>query len=213
MGSSSSWAVWIDSSMACATDQNRAIEWLDRWRNSLYGSSPRLRLMPRPKALRSITPIDIGAGLVALVALAGVIWSPKLSNAVARATGSLQPVKVSVDVKHLYSSDPEALLQSARDEGSTSIVVRNQPAGRVRLIEVDDITRRLVAVQPDGKVVEAEDPNLAQARYVRFELEADAETDSSGVVIGGTKLKVGVPVELEGSLYRLNGIVSGVTLP
>ena len=84
--------------------------------------------MPRPKALRSITPIDIGAGLVALVALAGVIWSPKLSNAVARATGSLQPVKVSVDVKHLYSSNPEALLQSARDEGSTSIVVRNQPA-------------------------------------------------------------------------------------
>ena len=169
--------------------------------------------MPRPKALRSITPIDIGAGLVALVALAGVIWSPKLSNAVARATGSLQPVKVSVDVKHLYSSDPEALLQSARDEGLTSIVVRNQPAGRVRLIEVDDITRRLVAVQPDGKVVEAEDPNLAQARYVRFKLEADAKTDSSGVVIGGTKLKVGVPVELEGSLYRLNGIVSGVTLP
>ena len=169
--------------------------------------------MPRPEALRSISPIDIGAGLVALVALAGVIWSPKLSNAVARATGSLQPVKVSVDVKHLYSSDPEALLQSARDEGSTSIVVRNQPAGQVRLIRVDDITRRLVAVQPDGEVVEAEDPNLAQARYVRFQLEADAESNSSGVVIGGTKLKVGVPVELEGRLYRLNGIVSGVTLP
>ena len=169
--------------------------------------------MPRPKVLRAISPIDIAAGVVALVALAGVIWSPKLSNAVARATGSLQPVKVSVDVKHFYSSDPEALLQTARDEGSTSIVVRNQPAGRVRLIEVDDITRQLVAVQPDGQVVEAEDPNLAQARYIRFQLEADADIDPSGVVIGGTKLKVGVPVELEGRLYRLNGIVSGVTLP
>ena len=169
--------------------------------------------MPRPKALRAISPIDIAAGVVALVALAGVIWSPKLSNAVARATGSLQPVKVSVDVKNFYSSEPEAFLESARDEGSTSIVVRNQPAGRVRLIEVDDITRRLVAVQPDGQVVEAEDPNLAQARYIRFQLEANADIDSSGVVIGGTKLKVGVPVELEGRLYRLNGLVSGVTLP
>ena len=169
--------------------------------------------MPRPKALRAISPIDIAAGVVALVALAGVIWSPKLSNAVARATGSLQPVKVSVDAKNFYSSEPEAFLQSARDEGFTSIVVRNQPAGRVRLIEVDDITRRLVAVQPDGQVVEAEDPNLGQARYIRFQLEADADIDSSGIVIGGTKLKVGVPVELEGRLYRLNGVVSGVTLP
>ena len=81
------------------------------------------------------------------------------------------------------------------------------------MIDVNDITRRLVAVQPDGSVVEAEDPNAAQARYVRFLLEADAEANASGVVFGGTKLKVGVPVELEGRLYRLNGIVSGVSLP
>jgi len=169
--------------------------------------------MPRLPALRSISPVDAVAAVIAFAALAGVIWSPKLSNAVARATGAIQPVQVSVDVKHLYSSDPTSLLQSARDEGALSIVIRNQPAGRVKLIDVNDITRRLVAVQPDGSVVEAEDPNAAQARYVRFLLEADAEANASGVVFGGTKLKVGVPVELEGRLYRLNGIVSGVSLP
>ena len=48
---------------------------------------------------------------------------------------------------------------------------------------------------------------------MRFLLEADAEAKASGIVFGGTKLKVGVPVELEGRLYRLNGIVSGVSLP
>jgi hypothetical protein len=30
------------------------------------------------------------------------------------------------------------------------------------------------------------------------------------VVIAGTKLKIGVPVELEGNMYRVNGVVSGV---
>ena len=74
--------------------------------------------MPRLPALRSISPVDAVAAVIALAALAGVIWSPKLSNAVARATGAIQPVQVSVDVKHLYSSDPTALLQSARDEGA-----------------------------------------------------------------------------------------------
>ena len=169
--------------------------------------------MPPVKGLRAISPVDAAAAVVALVALAGVIWSPKLSNAVARATGAVQPVQVSVDVKNLFSSDPATLLQSAREEGALSIVIRNQPAGRVDLINVEDITRRLVAVMPDGTVVEADDPNRAQARYVRFLLEADAEVDASGVVMGGTKLKVGVPVELEGRLYRLNGLVSGVNLP
>ena len=62
--------------------------------------------------LRSLSPIDALAGVVALAALAGVVWSPKLSNAVAKATGAVKPVQVSVDVVRLYSADPEQLLNS-----------------------------------------------------------------------------------------------------
>ena len=59
-------------------------------------------------------------------------------------------------------------------------------------------------------MVTADAPGNVQPRYARFVMEAKAEIKPSGVVIGGTKLKVGVPVELEGRLYRLNGVVSGV---
>ena len=160
--------------------------------------------------LRSLSPIDAVAGVVALAALAGVIWSPKLSNAVAQATGAIKPVQVSVDVHRLYSADPEQLLNSAREEAGLNIVIRNQPAGRVTLVSVDDLTYPLTAVQPDGSVVIADAPSTALPRHARFVMEAQAEIKPSGVVIGGTKLKVGVPVELEGRLYRLNGVVSGV---
>ncbi|MBL6741596.1 MAG: DUF4330 domain-containing protein [Synechococcus sp. BS301-5m-G53] len=160
--------------------------------------------------LRSLSPIDAVAGVVALVALGGVVWSPKLSNAVAKATGAVKPVQVSVDVQRLYSADPEQLLNSAREEAALNIVIRNQPAGRVTLVSVDDLTNPLTAVQPDGSVVFADSPGTVQPRYARFVMEANAEIKPSGVVIGGTKLKVGVPVELEGRLYRLNGVVSGV---
>ena len=162
--------------------------------------------------LRSFSPIDAVAAVVALAALGGVIWSPKLSNAVAKATGALKPVQVSVDVRHLYSANPEQLLNSAREEAALNIVIRNQPAGRVTLVSVDDLTNSLTAVQPDGSVVVADAPSTALPRHARFVMEANAEIKPSGVVIGGTKLKVGVPVELEGRLYRLNGVVSGVTL-
>ena len=164
-------------------------------------------MLPR---LRSLSPIDAVAGVVALAALVGVIWSPKLSNAVAKATGAVKPVQVSVDVHRLYSADPEQLLNSAREEAALNIVIRNQPAGRVTLGSVVDLTNPLTAVQPDGSVVIADAPSTDLPRHARFVMEAQAEIKPSGVVIGGTKLKVGVPVELEGRLYRLNGVVSGV---
>ena len=47
--------------------------------------------------------------------------------------------------------------------------------------------------------------------HARFYLQADAETGPSGVVVAGTKLKIGTPIELEGQLYRVKGVVSGVT--
>ena len=161
--------------------------------------------------LRSLSPIDAVAALIALAALGGVLWSPKLTNAVAKASGAVKPVQVSVDVRQLFSADPEQLLNAAREEAALNIVIRNQPAGRVTLVSVDDLTSPLTAVQPDGSIVFADPPSTALPRHARFVLEANAEIKPSGVVIGGTKLKVGVPVELEGRLYRLNGVVSGVS--
>ena len=132
--------------------------------------------------LRSLSPIDAVAGVVALAALAGVVWSPKLSNAVAKATGAVKPVHVSVDVVRLYSADPEQLLNSVREEKALNIVIRNQPSGRVSLVSVDDVTNTLTAVQPDGSVVFADAPATALPRHARFVMEAQAQIKPSGVV-------------------------------
>ena len=169
--------------------------------------------MQRRFSLSSITLLDGLAFAATAAAIAGVVWSPKLTNAVARATGSVKPVEVSVDVRNLQVVDSEAFLEGIREEGAVSIVIRNQPAGRVALLSVDDISRPLTQLLPDGTVLEAEDTSPARGLHARFRLKADAETGPSGVVFGGTKLKVGSPVELEGRLYRVNGFVSGVALP
>ena len=169
--------------------------------------------MRRPSWLQHPTPVDAVAGLIALTAVAGVVWSPKLTNAVARATGSIQPVQISVDVRNLPVADPEGFLQSIRDEGRLSFVIRNQPAGSVRVLNAQNISPKLVSVMPDGNVIQADNPSDAASLYARFDLEADAEKGESGVVIAGTKLKIGVPVELEGNMYRVNGVVSGVGQP
>ncbi len=157
--------------------------------------------------------MDGAAAAVAFLALVGVVWSPKLNQAIAKASGAMQPVGVSVDVRQLQLAQPELLLQSIRDEGGVNIVIRNQPAGRVQLLDVVNVTQPLMAVQPDGRIVEAEIANESQGLNLRFLLKADAEADASGVVFGGTKLKIGVPVDVQGRLYSFRGVVSGITLP
>ncbi|MCP9799498.1 DUF4330 domain-containing protein [Synechococcus sp. RedBA-s] len=158
--------------------------------------------------------VDIGAGAAVLLAIGGVLWSPKLSGAVATATGALQPVTVIVDVRGIPSADPEGLIAAAREEGKVSIVIRNQPHGTVKLKDLQRLQRKLVALQPDGSVVTAEDPNqaLVGSLDARFVLEGQGRKTEGGVVFGNQNLKIGAPVELEGRSYRLNGSVSGLLL-
>ena len=164
--------------------------------------------------LRSLSVVDAAAVLVVVAAAGGVLWSPKLSNTVAKATGALKPVEVMVDVRNTSAADPDGLVREALDAGRTTLVIRNQPAGTAELVRVEDIRRRLTAGQPDGRVVVADDPNkdFYVMLHARFVLKGDATVSPSGVVMAGTKLKVGTPVELEGRTYRVNGTVSGVTI-
>ena len=169
--------------------------------------------MTRRLSLHQFTVLDGLAALAALIALGGAIWSPKMANGLARATGSMETVELSVDVLHLYLDQPETFFAAVRSEGSVSMVIRNQPAGRLQLLDVEDITTPLAEVLADGSVVETPDLTPGRAIHARFQRQAEAETGSSGVVVAGTKLKIGTPVDLEGRLYRVSGVVSGLDLP
>ncbi|MEB3322610.1 MAG: DUF4330 domain-containing protein, partial [Synechococcaceae cyanobacterium] len=108
---------------------------------------------------RTWTLVDLGAAAAALLALGGVIWSPKLAGAVASATGAVKPVTVTVDVRGVPSADSAGLLRRAEEEGKVSLVIRNQPHGTVKVKRIQPLARRLIILTPEGKVVTAADPN------------------------------------------------------
>ena len=161
---------------------------------------------------RRFSLVDAGAAAAVVLAAAGVIWSPKLSGAVARATGGLVPVTVMVDVRGLPVADPASVISAARKAGKVAIVIRNQPHGSVPVEQVIPLQRRLAAVLPDGKVVSAPDPNQDQfpSLDARFVLRGEGRKGADGVVFGNQNLKIGAPIELEGSDFRVNGSVTGL---
>jgi hypothetical protein len=163
---------------------------------------------------RSWSLVDLGAAAAVLLAAVGVIWSPKLSNAVARATGDVQTLTVTVDVRGEPVADPASLMASAEKEGKVKFVIRNQPHGSVRIVRIIPLQRRLSILTPEGRVVSAPDPNQKtfgtfDGRYV---LSGEGRKAEGGVVLGNATLKIGAPVELEGSNYRFNGTVSDLRL-
>ncbi|KEF43524.1 MAG: hypothetical protein ER33_01895 [Cyanobium sp. CACIAM 14] len=166
-----------------------------------------------PKS-RSWSLIDLGAAAAALLAIGGVIWSPRLSGAVARATGSLEPVTVMVDVRGAPAADPAGLMQQARKEGQVAIVIRNQPHGNVAVKRIIPLDRIISTLNPEGKVVSAPDPNQKTFSTFdgRFVLEGQGLRTGGGVVFGNQTIKIGAPVELEGTNYRFNGTVTDLKL-
>ena len=165
--------------------------------------------------LPRISWVDLGAAVAVLGASAGVLWSPKLTGAVGKATGALQPVEFSVDIKHTPAADPEALLQRIEERGRTSLVIRNQPHGSVAVKSVARLKREVAVVFPDGQVRSVPDPNddIFTNFDARLVLEGEGQrTSSGGVVVGNQALKIGSHVELEGPTYRIKGMVSGIQL-
>jgi hypothetical protein len=158
--------------------------------------------------------VDAAALAAVVLAAAGVIWSPKLSGAVAQATGDVVPVTVLVDVRGVPVADPAGLIEAARAEGKVAIVIRNQPHGSVDIERIQPLQRRLLAVQPDGSVVTATDPTGRDFSNLdaRFVLKAEGRKASGGVVFGNQTVKVGAPIEIEGQGYRVNGNVTGIAI-
>lgn len=148
------------------------------------------------------------------LAAVGVLWSPKLSGAVAKATGGLRPVTVTVDVRGIPSADPQSLLKSAEAEGKVAIVIRNQPHGSVKVRRIVPLERRLSILTPEGKIVSAPDPNQKTFSTFdgRFVLEGEGRPSAGGVVFGNQSIKIGAPVELEGKNYRFNGTVTDLRM-
>ncbi|MCP9899031.1 DUF4330 domain-containing protein [Cyanobium sp. Cruz CV13-4-11] len=163
---------------------------------------------------RSWSLVDLGAAAAALLAIGGVIWSPRLSGAVAQATGALEPVTVMVDVRGAPAAAPLELLQQARTEGKVAIVIRNQPHGSVVVKQILPFDRIISTLTPGGKVVSAPDPNQKTFSTFdgRFVLEGQGRRTSGGVVFGNQTIKIGTPVELEGTNFRFNGTVTDLKL-
>lgn len=91
------------------------------------------------------------------------------------------------------------------------ITIRNVPYTKLKIVDVK-YDRRKVALPADNKsnFVLVDDVSSPFQYDFLVTLEDKAKITDDGAVVGGNKLKIGVPIVLEGKDYKLNGTISSV---
>ncbi|MGK7887903.1 MAG: DUF4330 domain-containing protein [Leptolyngbyaceae cyanobacterium] len=161
-----------------------------------------------------ISILDVGAAVVIGATLAGIFLVPGDSGSVAQIGATRKSVEVDLMVRGLTVTDPEALLQSIREEGQTEIIIRNQTYGEVAVQSVRELPRSVATPQPDGSTRSFPDPRpeLGFTLDMLVTVAGEAEINNNAVVFGNNKMKIGNQVAIEGLTYRINTSIVGVRI-
>ncbi len=145
-----------------------------------------------------VSVLDVGAALVILLVMVGVLL-PSTSG-LTQSGETMKPVEVDVVVRSVGVQSAEKVLKVG---DKTSIVIRNQPHGDVTIKALRELMRSTLVPQPNGSVKAMPDPrpeaNLSKDYLVT--IAGTAQITKDGPVIGGSKIKIGNKIELEGFSY------------
>jgi hypothetical protein len=160
-----------------------------------------------------ISLLDLGAGLIIAMAIAGLVLLPGGGGSLAQG-GELRPVEVDIIVQGLTVTDPKKFTEELTTAKKTNVIIRNQPYGEVNVLGVKSYPRSVAVPQPDGSVKSMADPRpeLQYKVDAIVTLGQDARVVDNGPVFGNVKVKVGTPLEIEGQTYRVSAPVIGVRI-
>ncbi len=158
-----------------------------------------------------VSILDIGAVLVILLVIVGILFVPGTGKSIGQPGAKTQPVEVDVMVRGLGVLNPETLVVAGE---KASFVIRNQPAGSVNIKSVEFLPRSVAVPQPDGSVKAEADPRpeLNYTADMLISLDGKAQITNDGPVLGQSKVKVGMLVQLQGLTYDFNATVIDVRI-
>ncbi|MEN9567723.1 MAG: hypothetical protein RLZZ69_2919 [Cyanobacteriota bacterium] len=158
--------------------------------------------------------LDLAAACVILLVVVGVFFfpgTPLTGNLVAQTRQ--KPIEIQVLVRGLSIANYDVLAQAFETEKQADIVIRNQPAGKVTILNSKILPRTTAVPQPDGTVKALNDPRpeIVMLRDLAMTLGSKAEITNTGYVLSGSKkIKIGSAIQLQGSLYDFSGTVMAI---
>jgi hypothetical protein len=152
--------------------------------------------------------IDIGTLGVLFMVAVGIIgvqsgWVKTSSQVVKGETD----IEYTILIRNLKTLQPN-LFQVGK---TLSITIRNQPRGQVTIVAVSASPKKIILPNAqDGTYHIIEDPIDRFGYDYVIRLKDHAVVTPDGYVTEGIKVKIGLPIEIEGYHYRVGGIIAEV---
>ncbi len=161
-----------------------------------------------------INLLDLGAALVILLVVVSIFIFPGTSGSVAQVGAKTVPIEVDLVVRGLNVRNPQQLFKEGLTKGGkTNVIIRNQPYGQIGIKSIQQLDRMVTVNQPDGSVKELPDPRTNNfSTDLILTLEGKSTVTKDGPVLGNSKIKIGMPFELEGFNYNFNASVIDIRL-
>ena len=90
----------------------------------------------------------------------------------------------------------------------TFVSIRNVPYTQLEVVDVNSQPRKTFS--PQSKNMLVLDPSQVALYDAIITIKDIAKITKDGAVVGGNKIKMGLPIVLEGDVYKFNGTVSDV---
>ena len=161
------------------------------------------------KIFKKISVVDIVIIFTVVIALVvGYLTFAKVRQTSAKQIVSTSPVEFHVFVRGLSYTGVEFPVKRGE---KTFITIRNVPYTE---LEVKDVMfgLRQIGVMTNQGYKTIDDPAYPNLYDLVVVVNDDAKITKDGPVVGGNKLKTGLPITIEGATYKFNGTVSDVII-
>lgn len=164
--------------------------------------------------LKKIRIVDyiIIVGII-ITACVGLLTYKGLHKTADKSVDAVSQIKFDVFIRGITYTGSELPIKANE---KTFISIRNVPYSDLMITSVKADKRKIVLPVLNTKntktVIVVEDVSQPNVYDAIVTLEDTAKITKDGAVVGGNKIKIGLPITLEGADYRLNGTVSNIQL-
>ena len=152
----------------------------------------------------SIVDLIIVAGVI-IAMLVGVCTAKHFRQTADKQIEATSPITFQVFLRGVTVTGEEFPIKVS---DKTFITIRNVPYTELEVLGVKSEPRKTFS--PASKNVLVPDPAQPAIYDAVVTISDTAKITKDGAVVGGNKIKMGLPVTLEGEKYRFNGTISDV---
>ena len=157
--------------------------------------------------VKNIKPVDIIIITGVIIALAvGFLTYKNVRQTASKQIEATSKISFQVYIRGVTLIGGEIPLKSNE---KTFISIRNVPYSNLDILDVKAERKKTVLpILNSKKVMVVEDVSQSYMYDILVTLTDTAKITKDGAVVGGNKIKMGLPITLEGQNYKFNGTVS-----